>query len=211
MNFSSFIEYLIIGALYLIPMFVGYYSIICFKQNQKMRFWYSINIVWRSLPSFIKDNISFDVKQAKLPTLSFVFVLFLIGIIANGTLVKIDDPIYSGLQPVREFLHINASKKENYENKIKIIYNCKKDECLRMLNRIEYQLILARHGIAHSVINIFFLIVILININLTKSARTIWTFGILGCAFAALIGFLVTKAWYIGVSEAILKIIQECP
>jgi hypothetical protein len=60
-----------------------------------MRFWYSINIVWRSLPSFIKDNISFDVKQAKLPTLSFVFVLFLIGIIANGTLVKIDGVVKS--------------------------------------------------------------------------------------------------------------------
>ena len=208
MNISDFIEYLIIGALYLIPIFIGYYAIVCLKQTQKMRFWESISIVWKSIPAFIKDNISFDVKQAKLPTLSFVFVLFLIGIIANGTLIKFDDPIYSGLQPVRELLHVKASNKENYENMIKILYTIKKEECVKMLDRIEYQLILTRHGIAHSILNFFFLMFILINRNLTKSARTIWTVGILGCAFAALAGFLVTKAWYIGVSDAILEVIQ---
>lgn len=62
MKLNYFLEYLFIGALYLIPYFVIHYILVCCKQEQKMGLIESLVLAYRKLPGFLKGKISLEMK-----------------------------------------------------------------------------------------------------------------------------------------------------
>jgi hypothetical protein len=90
MKINYFLEYLFIGASYLIPYVAIHYTVACFRHNQKMGFTASLVIAYKKLPDFLKGNISLQMNNPRIVVVLFIFLLILVGTITNGMLDNAD-------------------------------------------------------------------------------------------------------------------------
>jgi hypothetical protein len=81
-----------------------------------------------------------------------------------------------------------------------------KNKCSELLGKINFQKIITRHGLAHSIIHILCLPFLLACKNLTLTTNFIWLTFIIIISFQAAIGFLATNGWYEGLLNTILSI-----
>jgi hypothetical protein len=207
-GFNHFLEYLFIGALYLIPYFAIHYTVACFKHNQKMGFRASLVIAYKKLPDFLKGNISLQMNNPRIVVVLFIFLLILVGTITNGMLDNTDRFWLKASSKIMPGLYANIYEANadtaQYVNNIKAIFKYDRKACDELIGKIRYQKIITRHGIAHSIILLMCLPFIFACKKLTLGAKFIWMAIFFFAVFQAINGFLATNGWYDGVLKTIL-------
>jgi hypothetical protein len=206
MKISYFIEYLIIGALYLIPYFVIHYTIVCYKLEQRMGLIESIVFAYKKLPEYLKGTLPLEIKNPRIPILLFLFFLTIIGSISNGILIHADGVWLKGLRRVTPHIYESSAETPPYVKNIKAIFKYGKNECGDLLGKIQYQIIITRHGLAHSLIFVMCLPFILACNKLNMTAKFFWLSAIFISFILSAYGFITTNKWYEGVLNTILSI-----
>lgn len=206
MKLTDVIEYIIIGALYLIPYFMVHYTFVCTRQNSKLGFLESIKTAYAALPNALTGRISLNVNDTKIPAISFLFLIIVIGIITNGFLHHLDEFWVNFLIKLFPNAYESNAAISQYQKEVEVLFLCKKEECLLVLSKINFQTLIARHGIAHSIILLLCLVPILFTKRLFVKTKIIWLVLILIISFHAAYGFLATKGWHEGFSNAIISV-----
>ena len=206
MKASYFFEYLIIGSLYLIPLFVIYYTYYCFRLNKKLGFIDSIKSAYGDIPKAFKGPISLEMKNQNLKVIIILFFMIIVGTITNGTLVHLDN---FWLHFFRKFLpnnYENYVSNHVYMTEIQALAKYNISAAEELIGKIRFQIIITRHGIAHSIIHIVCLIFIVACKNLTLRAKLSWIGIIIFAFFHAANGLLAARGWYEGVMSCILSL-----
>ncbi len=206
MAVSNLVEYLFIGGLYLIPYFVVHYTVVCASLGGRIGFRESISTAYSRLPALLKGTLSLELKEVQLTTLGLLGLLSVVGMMSNGILHRYDDELRDGLMYVASWPYQKRANAESYLTDIKILKECEPEQIVSLQNRIRYQIVLTRHGIATSVIHMLCLLFILWSRWLSCGAKLIWTALVLISSSSAAFGFLATLGWHDGVREATLQV-----
>lgn len=136
----------------------------------------------------------------------FLLLLIVVGTISNGMLIHADGFWINAFRKVIPNVYESNIETDQYIKNIEAIFKYDKKECSELLGKIRFQIILTRHGIAHSIINLICLIFIWACKRITLIAKSVWTVTILISFFHAANGFLAANGWYTGVLNAILSL-----